>query len=45
MAMVHLKIAVRRCFSFVGFVLQIFVVAIMDVSPMTQNVHCTFIAF
>ena len=32
-------------FSFVGFVSQIFVVAITDVSPVTQNFHCTFNAF
>ena len=32
-------------FFFVGFVSQIFVVAIMDISPVTQNFHCTFNAF
>ena len=30
---------------FVGFVSQIFVVAIMDVLPMKQNFHCIFNAF
>ena len=30
---------------FVGFVSRIFVFAIMDVSPVTQNFHCTFNAF
>ena len=28
-----------------GFVSQIFVVAITNVSPVTQNFHCTFNAF
>ena len=32
-------------FFFVGFVSWIFVVAITDISPVTQNFHCTFNAF
>ena len=42
MPMVRLKIAVRIFFSIVRFVLQIFVVAITDVSSVTQNLYCTF---
>ena len=42
MPMVRLKIVVRRFFSFIGLVSRIFLVAITDVSPVTQNFHCTF---
>ena len=40
-----MKIAVRRKKIFVGFVSRVFVFAVTDVSPMTQNFHCTFNAF
>ena len=39
------KLQLEDFFSFAGFVSQIFVVAIMDISPMTQSFHCTFNAF